>query len=72
VTDAFVCRLLALACLAPNFVEMILDAREPKGLRLAGLVGGGPLVWSDQRGAFGLQELTQACSEQFGLGEPHS
>jgi hypothetical protein len=30
VTDAYVCRLLPLTCLAPNIVEAILDGRQPK------------------------------------------
>jgi hypothetical protein len=34
VTDAYVCRLLPLTCLAPDIVEAILDGRQPKGLRL--------------------------------------
>ena len=33
VTDAYVCRLLPLTCLAPEIVEAILDGRQPKGLR---------------------------------------
>jgi hypothetical protein len=31
VTDAYVCRLLPLTCLAPDIVEAILDGRQPKG-----------------------------------------
>jgi hypothetical protein len=41
VTDAYVCRLLPFACLAPDIVEAILDGRQPKGLRLAELLGNG-------------------------------
>jgi hypothetical protein len=49
VTDAYVCRLLPLTCLAPNIVEAILDGRQPKGLRLAEMLGNGQLVWQEQR-----------------------
>jgi hypothetical protein len=49
VTDAYVCRLLPLTCLAPDIVEAILDGRQPKGLRLAELLGNGPLAWEEQR-----------------------
>jgi hypothetical protein len=31
VTDAYVCSLLPLTCLAPDIVEAILDGRQPKG-----------------------------------------
>jgi hypothetical protein len=51
VTVAYVCRLVPLTCLAPDIVEAILDGRQPKGLRLAELLGNGPLIWTTQRGA---------------------
>ena len=49
VTDAYVRRLLPLTCLAPDIVEAIFDGRQPKGLRLAELLGNGPLAWNKQR-----------------------
>jgi hypothetical protein len=49
VTDAYVCRLLPLTCLAPDIVEAILDGRQPKGLRLAQMLGNGPIAWEEQR-----------------------
>ena len=49
VTDAYVCRLLPLTCLAPDIVQAILDGRQPKGLRLADVLGNGPLAWNAQR-----------------------
>jgi hypothetical protein len=49
VTMAYVCRLLPLTCLAPDLVEAILDGRQPKGLKLAEVLGNGPLVWEEQR-----------------------
>jgi hypothetical protein len=48
VTVAYVCRLLPLTCLAPDIVEVILDGRQPKGLRLAEMLGNGPLGWKEQ------------------------
>ena len=52
VTDAYVCRLLPLTCLAPDIVKAILDGRQPKGLRLAEMLGNGPVAWEKQRGAW--------------------
>jgi hypothetical protein len=49
VTDAYVCRLLPLTCLAPDMVETILDGRQPKSLRLAEMLGNGPMGWEEQR-----------------------
>jgi len=48
VTDAYVCRLLPLTCLAPDIVEAILDGRQPKGLRLAALLRSMPKAWKEQ------------------------
>ena len=53
VTDAYVCRLLPLTCFAPDIVEAILDGRQPKGLRLAEMLGNGPLAWEEQRSTSG-------------------
>jgi hypothetical protein len=53
VTDAYVCRLLPLTCLAPDIVEPILDGRRPKGLRLAEMLGNGPVAWKEQRTNWG-------------------
>jgi hypothetical protein len=52
VTDAYVCRLLPLTCLAPDIVEAMLDGRQSNGLRLAEMLGNGPLVWEEQRSAW--------------------
>jgi hypothetical protein len=54
VTIAYVCRLLPLTCLAPDIVEAILDGRQPKELRLAEMLGNGPLGWDEQRARWGL------------------
>jgi hypothetical protein len=53
VTDAYVCRLLPLTCLAPEIIEAILDGRQPKGLRLAEMLGNGPMGWNEQRANWG-------------------
>ena len=53
VTDAYVCRLLPLTCLAPDIVEAMLDGRQPRGLRLAEMLGNGTLEWGEQRRAWG-------------------
>jgi hypothetical protein len=58
VTDAYICRLLPLTCLAPDIVEAILDGRQPKGLRLAELLGNGPVAWEEQQRAFGFRKST--------------
>jgi hypothetical protein len=52
VTIAYVCRLLPLTCLAPDIIEAILDGRQPKGLRLAEILGNGPVTWEEQRGSW--------------------
>jgi hypothetical protein len=49
VTDAYVCRLLPLTCLAPDIVEAILDGQQPKGLRLAERLRNMPVRWTEQR-----------------------
>jgi hypothetical protein len=40
---------LRLALLVPDIVEAILDGRPSKGLRLAQVLGNGPLDWDEQR-----------------------
>jgi hypothetical protein len=56
VTVAYVCRLLPLTCLAPDIVEALLDGRQPKGLRLAEMLGNGPLAWNAQRERLGCSD----------------
>ena len=60
VTDAYVCRLLPITCLAPDLVEGILDGRQPKGLRLAEVLGNGPLGWEEQRVSWRFDSLGTA------------
>jgi hypothetical protein len=46
--------LVSLSCFAPAIVEAILDGRQSKALRLADMLGNGPLIWDAKRetGAF--------------------
>ena len=53
VTDAYICRLLPLTCLAPDIVEAILDGQQPRGVRLSEMLGNGPLIWTAQRERLG-------------------
>ena len=54
ITDSFVVRMLTLTLLAPDITQAILEGRQPKGLKLATILGGTPLAWEEQRRAFGL------------------
>ena len=38
---------MPLTCRAPD-VEAILDGRQPKGLRLAEMLGNGPVAWKER------------------------
>jgi hypothetical protein len=53
VNATYASRILRLTLLAPEIVEAILDGRQPKGLRLAEMLGNGPLAWSAQRESVG-------------------
>jgi hypothetical protein len=64
VTAAFVCRLLPLTCLAPDIVESILDGRQPKGLRLAEMLGNAPMGWEAQQVRWGLCHSGEAFVPQ--------
>ena len=57
VTDAYVCRLLPLTCLSPDIVESILDGRQPKELKLAEMLGNGPLGWDEQGANWGFSRV---------------
>jgi hypothetical protein len=55
VTDAYVCRLLPLTCLAPDIVEAILDGQQPRWLRLAEVLGNGAAGVGGAAGKVGLK-----------------
>ena len=62
VTDAYVCRLLPLTCLSPDIVEAILDGRQPKGLKLADMLGNASLGWEEQRSVWGFSWSSAPCA----------
>jgi hypothetical protein len=62
VTDAYVCRLLPLTCLAPDIVAAMLEGQQPKGLRLAEVLGNGPPAWEDQRSLWGFAGSSASCA----------
>ena len=64
VTDAYICRLLPLTCLAPGIVEAILDGRQSKGLRLAEMLGNGPMGWEKQRMSWGTRLVDGEVSDR--------
>jgi hypothetical protein len=68
VAPSYVSRVLRLTMLAPEFVEAILDGRQPLGLQLDDLLRGVPLEWVGQRSSFGLPPGKQERSETTG---PH-
>jgi hypothetical protein len=71
VTVAHVCRLLPLTCLAPDIVQAILDGRQPKGLRLAEVLGNWPLAWNAQRETLGFSNRHEAA-QRGSVSGPHS
>jgi hypothetical protein len=53
VTDAYICRVLPLTCVAPDIVEAILDGRQHDGLTVATLLHNVPPIWAEQRRMLG-------------------
>lgn len=49
VTDAYVCRLLPLTCLAPDIVEAVLSGKQPSGAGTVWLSRDIPFNWTEQR-----------------------
>jgi hypothetical protein len=45
-----------------DIMEAILDGRQPKGLRLAEMLGNGPVAWEEQRGVWGCARSSASCS----------
>ena len=66
VTDAYVCRLLPLTCLAPDIFEVVLDGRQPKGLRLAEMLGNGPMGWEEQRTSWSIRLADGEVGDRIG------
>jgi len=55
INTSYVSRILRLALLAPEIVEMIVDGRQPGGLTLAKLTRPFPIVWKEQMRLFGIR-----------------
>ena len=53
ITPSYLTRIYRLTLLAPDFVEMILDGRQPRTLQLADLMDNIPMEWERQREMFG-------------------
>jgi hypothetical protein len=52
INQSYVCRVLRLTLLAPDFVEAILDGRQPSELQLDALLKPFTLEWGKQRWTF--------------------
>ncbi len=52
INPSYASRVLRLALLAPEIVEMILDRRAPTGIALDGLMRPFPVAWEQQRSTF--------------------
>jgi hypothetical protein len=71
INASYVGRLLRMTLLAPDFVEAILDGRQPTEMTLAVLMAPYPIVWQDQAvsqaGRIALQpELSHADPKPYG------
>lgn len=49
VTDAYICRLLPLTCLAPDIVEAVLSGKQASGAGSVWLSRNFPFNWNEQR-----------------------
>jgi hypothetical protein len=54
INESYVGRMLRLTLLAPDFVEAVLNGRQPGGLQLGGLMRRFPVEWRAQRDAYKL------------------
>jgi hypothetical protein len=52
-SESYIRRILRLAYLAPDIVEVIAEGRQPRSLTLAKLLSPLPLAWVEQRSALG-------------------
>jgi hypothetical protein len=49
--------------LAPDILEAFLEGQQPKGLRLAEMLGNAPLTWEEQRVSWRKLQVTSAVSQ---------
>jgi hypothetical protein len=54
VDNSYISRMMNLTTLAPDIVTAILDERVPQDLLLLDMAISPPMLWDDQRAAFGL------------------
>ena len=62
INDSYLSRVLRLALLAPDIIEVILDGQHPKGLKLTDLLKPFPMEWHRQREKFGFKTTKRNAS----------
>ena len=62
INDSYLSRVLRLALLAPDIIEVILDGQHPKGLKLTDLLKPFPMEWHRQREKFGFKTTKRNSS----------
>ena len=62
ISSSYLARILRLTLLTPDFVEAILDGRQPKGLALADFLELFPVEWEEGRRRFGFDHALRYCS----------
>ena len=56
INTSYVSRILRMALLAPDIIEIIIDGRQPDGLTLAKLLKPFPTNWHEQTSQFGIDD----------------
>jgi hypothetical protein len=61
INTSYVSRILRMALLAPEIIEMMVDGRQPVNLTLAELTKPFPIEWEAQRRLLGLDRCSGTC-----------